>query len=124
MKKNKIYKSFFFAFSGIFYLIKTERNFQIHLIAALLTICLGVLLNISLSEWIQITACIAVVWFAESFNTALEKLCDMVKPEIHPQIKIIKDVSAGAVLIAAIASVVIGLLIFVPRLIDVYFSIL
>ena len=78
----------------------------------------GVIFNISKTEWLFIAVCCAAVIATEMINTAIEKLCDMVSTEIHPVIKIIKDVSAGAVLVCAIGSVVVGSIIFLPKIIE------
>ena len=68
-------------------------------------------------EWLVVVLCITVVLTLEMINTAIEKLCDVVQPDYHPQIKIIKDIAAGAVLIAALGSIIIGAIIFVPKII-------
>ena len=103
------------ALSGLKRMHLEEDNFKIHTHAAIITVVAGYFLNIHKTEWIIIFLCIAAVLVAEIFNTALEKLCDMVNPETHPQIKYIKDISAGAVLLASVASAIIGLMIFVPK---------
>lgn len=113
----KIPRSFGFAWSGLKYVFKTETNFRIHLILTLMTIGMGVGLHISTMEWLVILICFAIVLFAELINTALEKLCDIVQAAQHPGIKLVKDISAGAVLITAVISAVIGCVIFLPRII-------
>lgn len=113
-KKRRI--GFSFAWNGIVEAIKTECNFQFHLIAAVLVIIAGFLLHLSLIEWIMIVMVIGLVLTVELINSAIEKIIDYVKPEIHPAAKIIKDTSAGAVLIVAIIAVIIGSIIFIPKL--------
>ena len=108
-------RSFGYAFEGLRYLFIHEGNAKLHLIAAMLVIIAGFIFNISTVEWIAILICIGMVISAEGMNTALEKICDKVSPEVNPLIKIAKDVAAGAVLILALISVVIGILIFYPN---------
>lgn len=93
---------------------------RIHACIAILTIIAAILLEISSMEWCLIVVCIGSVFMAEAFNTAIEKLSDKVSPERDPLIKIAKDVAAGAVLAISIASAVIGLIIFIPRLIILF----
>lgn len=112
--KNKF--GFSFAWNGIVEIVKTERNFQIHLIATLLVVASGFLVHLSLLEWVVIILVIGLVLVTELLNSAIEKTLDYIRPEIHPAAKIIKDVAAGAVLIAAISAVIIGLLIFIPKI--------
>ena len=108
--------SFKFALDGIFIFFRTEHNAWIHLATALAVVVSGFILKVSLPEWCWLIAAIMLVLITEMINTAIEILCDMVSKEINPQIKTIKDISAGAVLIAVIAAVSIGLLIFIPKL--------
>ncbi|TDB64153.1 diacylglycerol kinase family protein [Arundinibacter roseus] len=113
---RKALRSFRYAFQGIISLFQVENNARIHFVAAILAIILGFFLHISSLEWALIVTQIALVVAAEAFNTALEKLADVVSPEYHPLIKSVKDLAAGAVLIMAISAVVVGLLIFFPKL--------
>lgn len=115
----KTLKSFGFAWNGLKHSFKTQTNFKIQLVAALATIGLAFALRISNTEWLVVLLCIAIVLFAELVNTAIEKLCDVVEPEIHPGIKLIKDISAGAVLLTTIICFIAGLLIFLPKIIVV-----
>ena len=112
-------RSFGFAWNGLKHSFKTQANFRLQLVAALATIGLAFALRISNTEWLVVLLCIAMVLTAELVNTAIEKLCDVVEPEIHPGIKSVKDISAGAVLLDAIISFVAGLLIFLPKIIVV-----
>ena len=109
------YASFKFAFAGLKRLIK-EHNFRIHLIIAALTTVAGILCGISLVEWCCIIICFGLVLAAEGFNTAIEILADRICSCKDESIKLAKDVSAGAVLLAALSSAVVGGLIFANRL--------
>ncbi|MFK7806184.1 MAG: diacylglycerol kinase [Saprospiraceae bacterium] len=108
--------SFKHAFNGLIYLIKNEPNFRIHLAAAILSVCLGFYLKISALEWIALTICIGLVMATETLNTALEELCDLIHPEQHPKIKNTKDLGAAAALVTAVTALLIGLIIFIPKL--------
>ena len=111
-------RSFAYAWNGICYLFKNTPNARIHLFAALLAMVGGFLFNVSTVEWLIIVVAIGVVLGFEAFNSAIESLCDLIEPDIHPKIKIVKDLSAGAVLLVAISSFIVALLIFVPKFID------
>lgn len=112
----KVFKSFKYAFAGIGRLFK-ERNFRIHIFIAAMVACAGVLCKLSIMEWCLIILCYGMVLAAEGLNTALEILADRVCPSKDESIRLTKDVSAGAVLIAAIASAVVGVLIFANKII-------
>ena len=112
----KFLKGFGFAFAGIWQMLLHERNFKVHVLALLVVILAGFYFHITAQEWINILLVSALVLSLEAINTAIEKLCDMHTKEIHPQIKLIKDVAAGAVLIAALFAVVIAFLIFIKYL--------
>lgn len=105
------------AFNGIFQAIKLEKNIKIHLFVAILVIISGLLFNISLIEWNFIILSIALVLAAEVFNTSIENLCDFVEPKFNEKIGLIKDLAAGAVLILSLASLIVGLIIFIPKII-------
>jgi diacylglycerol kinase len=107
--------SFSYAFSGIWTMLKTQPNARIHAASTILVILAGFIFNLSTGEWCWTTMAIVAVWMAESLNTAIEFLCDAASPEFHPLIKRSKDVSAGAVLIAALGAVTIGILVFGPK---------
>ena len=115
----KTLRSLSFAWNGLRHSFKTQANFRMQLLAALATVGLAFALRISNTEWLAVLICITIVLFAELANTAIEKLCDVVKPEIHPGIKLVKDISAGAVLLTAIICFIAGLLIFLPKIIVV-----
>ena len=108
-------KSFGYALQGLKNFFKTQHNAWIHVVATIVVIVAGFLFKVSVKEWSALRFAIALVFISELFNTAIEFLCDKVSPELDPKIKLVKDISAAAVLIAAIVSVVIGALVFVPK---------
>jgi undecaprenol kinase len=110
-------KSFKHAINGILKVIKNERNFKIHLVAIIIVTRAGFYFSISKVEWLIIILTMMFVTTLELINSAIEYLSNFVSPRFNENIKIIKDVSAGAVLTAAIGSVIIGLIIFIPYLI-------
>ena len=110
--------SFRFAFSGISYLLKTQPNAWIQCSIAVMAIIGGVMFRIEIWEWLLIIVCIGMVLSLEAINTSIERLADTLHPGKHEGIGTAKDVAAGAVLIASAASLVIGLIIFLPRLVD------
>jgi diacylglycerol kinase len=97
-------------------MLRTQRNAWIHAIATVCAVTLGAWLRLSRTEWAIIALTIGLVWMAEFVNTALEAVVDLASPDIHPLAQVGKDVGAAAVLIAAITSVVVGLLILGPPL--------
>jgi diacylglycerol kinase (ATP) len=113
---SKRIHSFVYAFKGIYYLLRNETNAQIHCVAAITAIVLGLVLRISTPEWCFIIFAIGIVLSAESFNTAIEKLVDHLFPQYHETAKIAKDVAAGAVLLCAIAALIVGIVIFLPKI--------
>lgn len=121
MKNNKlIINSFKYAFLGIITSFKSERNMKIHITILLLVVLFGFLFKISLIEWIICIICFALVIASEMFNTAIETVVNLVTKEPNELAKISKDLSAGAVLVCAIASSIIGLIIFVPKFIKLF----
>lgn len=113
---RKAARSFRYATQGILDLFRFENNARIHLFAAIGVIIAGFYFNLSNTEWALVVTQIALVWAAEAFNTALEKLADAVSAEYHPLIKSVKDLAAGGVLIVAISAAIVGTLIFYPKL--------
>ncbi len=109
-------RSFRYAFAGWWYVIRTQRNAWIHATISLAVILVGLWLGISPLDWAVIVLAIAIVWTAEFINTALEAVIDLASPQQHHLAKVGKDVGAAAVLVAAAASVVIGLLVLGPPL--------
>ena len=110
----KIINSFKYAFEGIISSFKAERNMKIHTLIMILVIIAGFIFNITKAEWIICIILFGIVISAELFNTAIETIVDLVMPEKNKKAKLAKDVSAGAVLILAIASGIIGILVFLP----------
>src|SRR4051812_792456 len=108
---GRIARSSYFAFVGLAYLFRTQRNARIHLFIAACACALGAWLHIDRVSWSVIVLAIAAVLILEGLNTALEATVNLASPQLHPLAKIAKDLAAAMVLIAAIASVIIGLLI-------------
>ena len=114
MNVRKFFRSFRFAVEGLQAAVK-EQNLKFHLLIAVIVVIAGFATGLTAVEWSVIVLTIAVVIGAEFFNTAIERVVDLASPEIHPLAKQAKDVAAGAVLVFALASVIIGLLIFLPK---------
>lgn len=108
--------SFHYAGEGVLYAIRTQRNFRFHLVAAGGVILFGLWLGLSLSAWALLALVIGLVLVTEMVNTAAEALVDLASPEYHPLAKQVKDLTAGAVLLVALTSVVVGLLVLAPPL--------
>jgi diacylglycerol kinase len=108
--------SFKFAINGMRSLLKNEHNSRIHLLVAIFAIALGLVLKINSPEWCLIILLIGIVFITELLNTSIEKLSDLVNPELDEGIRKVKDYAAAAVLISAIISLVIGGLIFIPKI--------
>lgn len=119
MKKDPLYKSFGYAFQGIFNTIRTERNIKIHCAAAILVTIFGIWLQISKTEWMICFILFGLILALELVNTAVEATVDLFTEERKPLAKKAKDAAAGAVLIVAIFAAVMGILIFIPKLLDV-----
>ena len=113
--ENRI-KSVGFAFKGALLLIRTEASIKIQVFIALLMTAAGFYFDISHTEWILQIFAIALVLGVEGMNTAIEKLSDYVQPEFDLKIGLIKDISAGAVMLVSIASTIIGLIIYLPKI--------
>lgn len=109
-------KSFTHAIRGIGVLIKSTHNFWIHIFVAVIVTILGYILNISNIEWILIIFAIGFVMVTEAINTAIEIDIDLTSPDFHPYARDTKDVAAGAVLLSAVTAVIIGLIIFLPKI--------
>lgn len=119
---RKRMKSSKYAFNGLKIVFKEEHNARIHLFISLIVIICGFIFQISIIEWIVICFAIGFVICMEILNSAIENLADFVSPEYHNLIKKIKDISAAAVLISTISSIVIGILIFLPKMLDCIYS--
>ena len=113
---KKSINSFRYAIEGFISSFKTERNMKIHILAMFLVVLLGFYFKLNLVEWCFIALAISLVIGAELFNTAIEALVDMVSPEKNPKAKLVKDISAAAVLALAIGDAVVGVIIFIPKL--------
>lgn len=109
-------QSFKYAFKGLFDLLKTQPNAQIHLLVTTLVVIAGFYFQVSGLEWAILVFTIGLVFAAEAFNTALEYLTNLVSPDYHPLAGKTKDVAAAAVLITAIAAILIGIIIFLPKM--------
>jgi len=109
-------KSFAYAGQGLRALFRTEHNAWIHFVCTLAALLMGFALGISRMEWTALIIVFGLVWMSELFNTCIEKTMDFLSEERHPQVKIIKDLAAAAVLIAALVAFLVGLIIFLPRL--------
>jgi len=110
--------SFQFAFSGFFFVLKTQKNAWLHLAATVVVVLLAFWLKIERLEWLAILLVVGLVWMAEFMNTALEVIVDLASPEKHPLAKIGKDVGAASVLIAAILAVIIGVIVLWQPLLE------
>ena len=112
--------SFGYAFEGIFEAIQSQDNFKIHCLAAFLVVLAGLYFSISTTEWCLIIGSITAVLSAETFNTAIEHLTDLVSPDYHILAKKTKDAAAGAVLFTAIGAAIIGGIIFLPKVLMLF----
>lgn len=109
-------KSFSYAIQGIGFVLRTQHNAWLHLLATMGAIMLALFLGFTPDDWRWLVVAMAIVWFAETINTAMEYLCDVVSPHYAEAVKRAKDIAAGAVLISAVAALVIGVLTFLPYL--------
>lgn len=114
---KKRMKSFVYAFRGIGSFLKKEHNAWIHCLAIVVVVSAGLHYRITTTEWCIVLICFGLVLAAEAFNTAIERLVNLVSPDFHPIAGDVKDVAAGAVLICAIVSAIIGFIIFIPYII-------
>ncbi|NLO69732.1 MAG: diacylglycerol kinase family protein [Porphyromonadaceae bacterium] len=112
---NRFLKSFGYAWKGIRSVFESEPNMKIHISITVLVVLFGILFKISIYEWIAVVLSIGLVLTSEMFNTAVETLADKISAEKDPLLGKTKDIAAGAVLISAIISAVVGLIIFVPK---------
>ena len=117
---KRFLKGFKYAFNGIISSFKTETNLLIEFIFGIITIALGIYLKLSNIEFCIVTVCIMIVISLEIVNTAIEYTVDMAMPEIHPLARMAKDTSAGAVLFASIGAVIVGLIIYLPKIIGLF----
>ncbi len=112
---NRI-KSIGFAFKGAMLLIKTESSIQVQLVIGVLMTIIGFIVGLSTTEWIIQILTIGLIISLESMNTAIEEIADFIHPEYHPKIGLIKDIAAGAVFIFAVIAIMIGCIIYFPKI--------
>jgi len=117
---RKRIRSFQYAFNGLKILFCEEHNARIHLFVAVCVLVAGIILKISAIEWMAVVFAIGLVISLESINSSIENLADFVSPEKHNWIKKIKDLSAAGVLVAAIAAAIVGLIVFIPRILCLF----
>ena len=111
-------KSIRIALGGIRHVLLTQRNAWIHAVISLAVILLGLVLGLSRWEWVSLMLVIGLVWMAEVFNTAVELLVDLVSPQPSEMARLVKDISAGAVLLCALVSIGVGLVVLGPNLLQ------
>ncbi len=116
-------KSFKYATQGLKYVLSSERNARIHLTLAFLALIASIILRISIEQWLFVVVSIAMVFFAEIVNTAIEKTLDMISQENNQLVKLIKDMTAAGVLVCAVAAVIVAMVVFLPRIISLIQSI-
>lgn len=115
-KNENLYQSFYHAIFGIMTIVKEERNMRLHLVAGLIVIVMGFLFQLNRSEWLWILLVIFTVWILETLNSTIEALVDLVTDSYHDLAKIAKDMAAGMVLLGATLAVIVGILIFGPKI--------
>jgi diacylglycerol kinase (ATP) len=116
MRTRALFESFNFAIQGIVYVLKTQRNMRLHFLIGITALLLGVYLELKKAEMVLLSGTVAIVLIAEMFNTALEHVVDMVSKSFHPLAGIVKDITAGAVLVAAVNALVVGYILFFDKL--------
>lgn len=114
---KRLVHSFKYALDGLKYAFKYEQNMLVHILATIVVVACGVMLEISLAEWLIIILAIGLVIATELINTSIEAIVDLTSPEINPLAKVAKDTAAAAVLVFAITAVIIAIIIFVPKII-------
>ena len=115
---KKFFNAVLFALQGIRQFFSRDRNGKIQLVIGIIAIILGFTVSLTSYQWLLVLVCIGMVISLVMINSAIERYCDLVTTDFHPGIKIIKDVAAGAVLVASIMSLIIGLIIFIPALVQ------
>lgn len=113
-KHSKLINAFSYAFAGILFALKTERNIRIHFLIAAIVVLFAFIFSVSALEWMLLLIVIGVTISLELVNTAIESIVDLITEEHHPLAKAAKDIAAGAVLVSCIMSVIVGLIIFLP----------
>jgi diacylglycerol kinase len=123
MKSKNFYQrlsSFKYALNGLKILIKEEHNARIHLFVMIVVVFAGYFFKISMYEWVVVLLSVGLVFAFEIINTAIENLADYLAPERHESIKKVKDLAAAAVLVSAFTAMIIGLLIFIPKILNLF----
>jgi len=115
---KKFFNAVLFALQGIKQFFSRDRNGKIQIVFGATAVALGITVSLTSFQWLLVLFCIGLVISLEMVNSAIEKYCDLVTTDFHPGIKVIKDVAAGAVLVASITSLIIGLIIFIPALVQ------
>lgn len=111
------FQSFVYAFKGLSFMLRSQHNAWLHLMATIITVLIALWLEVSREDWRWIIVAITMVWFAETINTAFEYVCDLISPDFHHSVEKAKDIAAGAVLICAVGAAIIGVVTFLPLLI-------
>jgi diacylglycerol kinase (ATP) len=119
-RTSKLIASFGYAFAGLWYMLRTQRNAQIHCLVAACALALGAFLGLARMEWLALILVITLVLAAEGINTAIEATVDVATSTFNPLARIAKDVAAGTVLLCAIAAVIVGCIIFLPHLLTLF----
>jgi len=117
---NSVFVSFKYAINGIKTAIKKEPNFRTHLTVALATLITAYIVGFTTPEWLLLAFTISLVFILELINTALESIVDLVSPEISAKARVAKDVSAAAVLLSAILAVIVGAVLFIPKVLQLF----
>ena len=115
------FRSFRFAFNGLGSLLRYEHNSRIHVLAAILVVIIAMLLRVNVIEWLLLVIVMGIVFLTELLNSAIETIADLIEPEYSESVRRAKDYSAAAVLISAVMAVAAGCLIFIPKLLAVFF---
>ena len=117
---SKFINSFKYPFKGLWYAYKNEQNLAFDVMMAIIVIILGFVFSISVTEWALLMLTVGLVISAELFNTAIEAVVDLITEEYHPLAKVSKDTSAAAVLVLAVVAVIVGLIMFIPKVISLF----
>lgn len=123
MGLKRLISGFKYALLGLLHILRSERNARIHLVIACVVLAVGLYLQVSPAELAAIFFAIIIVFVAEVLNTAIEKTLDLIEPEFNGKVAIIKDMAAGAVLVAAVGAIIIGVVIFLPYILPFTFGI-
>ena len=119
LKNKRLINSFKYACMGIKSAIKSEKNMKIHVLASILVTAFGFFFKLEPLEWVACILAIVIVIGSEMLNTAIETVVDLVSPNINPLAKKAKDIAAGSVLVMAIGALLVGLIIFIPKIINI-----